>query len=173
MDDLSSSEEVTLIKADKAWVGLHLIPEEQRIFVDRTIIGVGWLSQFQAFLRSLRESGVLKHYDNGRQIEYGDIADLARGRGISTESLTLTNRNLIVSYKKGLLKKRDLTIMLSMEYAVFVQEKKRPKRLEMRFQMSKEDGDLVFFDLWLTRLGDTKVWLERLDELIAERPKQQ
>jgi hypothetical protein len=169
VDDLFPSEERTIIEADKVGVLLQPIREEMMVFIDRAMFGPGEYWQRQTFVKSLRESEVLRHTLDGREVEYGDIADITN-KVVIAQPLTLTNRNLIVSYKKGLMKKKNSVVIIPLEYAVFVQETRRPsKHLEIRFEVSRKGRDVVFFDLWLMSLSDRQAWLDKLNQLIVEK----
>jgi len=169
VDGLFPSEERTIIEANKAAVLVQPTREEMMTSIAGSMIGPGDYWQRQAFIKSLRESDVLRHTLDGREIEYGDIADITN-KVVIAQPLTLTNRNLIVSYKKGLIKKKNLVVIIPLEYAVFVKEARRSgKHLEIRFEVSRQGGDVVFFDLWLMSLSDRQAWLDKLNQLIVEK----
>jgi hypothetical protein len=176
VSSLFSSEEGPILKANKVLVGLQPIREERMAMGARAMIGPGDYWQFQAYLKTLRESEVSRRYEGIGEFEYGDIADIA-GRNVLAQSLTLMNKELILSYKKLVLslkkglRRKNLVIVIPLKYAILVQQKKRPKHLEIRFELPRKEGDIVLFDLWVMRLTDYQAWLDKLNQLIEEQMK--
>lgn len=181
VDDLFPSEERTIIKADKAGVGIQPLKEERMTAV--WDLGGGEYRLRQNLIKSLRESELSKHtQESSREVEYGDFADIAL-KLVGAQPLTLTDRNLIISYQKGLWKiflrkvlrkpKSDTRALfiIPLKYAVFAEEKGRPRHLEIRFDVPTKGGDVVLFDLWLTGLssGDRQSWLDKLNQVITEQ----
>lgn len=109
------------------------------------------------FTKSLRQSGV----------EAGDVKD-AMDRVLKLQELILTNRNLILFYRKGLVSKKDKVITLPLEYAREVQGKKRltTRFINVNFMVPSE-GKSVEFQLRLIRLKDPDAWLRELGRIIS------
>ena len=171
MNHLLPQQESVIIQTDRAMIGLFPSREEQMAQTTAAMTGPGEYWQFKAYLKRLKEAVILRHYEDGRQVEYGDIADFT-GRNVLARPLTLTNKGLIFAYRKGLLNKRILTAMVPLDYAYFINERKFPKRLEIVCQASTTQGDVVFFNIVLGRLKDQQEWLEKITKAIAERTPQ-
>jgi hypothetical protein len=183
VEDLFPSEERTIIKADKAGVTIQALKEERMTAV--WDLGGGEYKLRQNLIKSLRESELSKHTQDGSgEIEYGDFADITL-KIVGARPLTLTDRNLIILYQKELLKvflrkvlrkpksdKRSFFI-IPLKYAVFAEEKgaRGLRHLEIRFEVPTKGGDVVLFDMWLTGLssGDRQSWLDNLNKVITEQ----
>jgi hypothetical protein len=167
LNHLLPQEENVIIQTEKATI--RIIPSREEMMAQTTaaMTGAGEHWQFKAYLKRLKEAVNLRHYEDGRQVEYGDTADFTR-KVVSARPLTLTNKNLIFAYRKGLLDKRTLTAIVPLDYACFVNERRFPKRLEIVCQASTTQGDIVFFNIVLGRLKDQQQWLEKITKTIAE-----
>jgi hypothetical protein len=167
LNHLLPQQENVIIQTEKATI--RIIPSREEMMAQTTaaMTGAGEYWQFKAYLKRLKEAVILRHYEDGRQVEYGDIADFTR-KVVSARPLTLTNKNLILAYRKGLLDKRTLTAIVPLDYACFVNEKRFPKRLEIVCQASTTQGDTVFFNIVLGRLKDQQQWLEKITKTIAD-----
>lgn len=109
------------------------------------------------FTKSLRQTGV----------EAGDVKD-GMDKVLKLQELTLTNKNLILFYRKGLVSKKDKVITLPLEYAKEVQGKKRltTRFINVNF-MAPSEGEPVEFQLRLIRLKDPDAWLRELSRIIS------
>jgi hypothetical protein len=169
VDDLFSSEERTVIKAEKAVVLLRPSKSLKTFALGLLPFGIGEDVQYRAWQKGLKESDVSRHTRECEEPEYGDLTDITN-KYVLVQPLTLTNRNLILSYNKGLKKKRNLVLRIHLEYLKSVQEKRMPrKNLELKFEARGKVGNLVSFDILLMKLSDSQAWLGKINQLIAER----
>lgn len=167
-DDLFPSEESTIIQAEKAVIGLQ---PERNIGLKSfgmSLVPFGQYLQHHFLVKDMRSLQVAKYTEDGKGAELGDIADITQ-KMVAARPLTLTNKNLILSYKKGLMKKKNLIMAIPLEYAISVREKRLPgKHLEISFEVPNKEGNQMYFDVWLMRLKDRQAWLDKLNRLIAE-----
>jgi hypothetical protein len=167
VDDLFISEERMIMEADRAVVSLKPDLSLGKTFA-LGLLPLGEYLQRRASAKGLRELGVSEHTQDGTKAERGDIADITN-KTILAQPLTLTNRSLILSYKKGLMKKRNLVITIPLEFAKSVQEKGLlNKYVEINFEVPGKEGNSISFDIWLTHLSDRQTWLNSLNQLIAK-----
>ncbi|MGD0159930.1 MAG: hypothetical protein ABSB89_06495 [Candidatus Bathyarchaeia archaeon] len=126
--------------------------------------------QHHFLVKDTRSLQVAKYTQDGKEAECGNMADITQ-KLVATKPLTLTNKNLILSYRKGLRKKKNVVLAIPLEYAKSVQEKGlAAKHLEIRFEVPKKEGKTINFDLWLVGLKDRQAWLGKINQLIAEHP---
>jgi hypothetical protein len=132
------------------------------------LLPFGEYLQRRASARGLRELRVSECTQDGTKVERGDIADITN-KMVLAQPLTLTNRSLILSYKKGLMKKRNLVITIPLEFAKSVQEKGMlNKYVEINFEVPGKEGNSISFVIWLTHLSDRQAWSDSLNQLIAK-----
>lgn len=116
-----------------------------------------------AVLRHFQTSSFLKSFKT-EDAEAGDIKDIA-DKALKLRELTLTNKNLVMLYRKGTLRKKDKMIGLPLEYAKSVEEKGRMRKfLQVRFEVPSEEKKPINFDLkiWVKR---REVWLNELSRI--------
>jgi hypothetical protein len=128
-----------------------------------------WFLQTRGSVKTLKTSELSKFIDGWAGVEPGDIGDIT-DKTVNARALTLTNKNLILLYKKGALRKKDLVIVLPLEFAKTVEEKGglTGKRLEIGFQVPSEEGKLAEFDFSLFKLSGRENWLNDLNQVIAK-----
>jgi len=120
-----------------------------------------------AVLRHFQTSSFLKSFKT-EDAEAGDIKDIS-DKVLKLRELTLTNKNLVMLYRKGTLRKKDKLIGLPLEYAKSVEEKGRMRKfLQVRFEVPSEEKKPINFDLkmWVKR---REVWLNELSCIISLR----
>jgi hypothetical protein len=127
-----------------------------------------WSLQTRAAVKSLKTSELSKFIEGWAGVEPGDIGDIT-DKTVKVHALTLTNKNLILLYKKGVVRKKDLVVILPLEYAKSVEEKGvlAGKRLQIGFQVPGEEGKVAEFDFWLLKLSKRENWLSDLNQIIA------
>lgn len=116
-----------------------------------------------AVLRHFQTSSFLKSFKT-EDAEAGDIKDIA-DKALKLRELTLTNKNLVMLYRKGTLRKKDKLIGLPLEYAKSVEEKGRMRKfLQVRFEVPSEEKKPINFDLkiWVKR---REIWLNELTHI--------
>lgn len=114
-------------------------------------------------LRHFQTSSFLKSFKT-EDAEAGDIKDIA-DKALKLRELTLTNKNLVMLYRKGTLRKKDKLIGFPLEYAKSVEEKGRMRKfLQVRFEVPSEEKKPINFDLkiWVKR---REVWLNELSRI--------
>ncbi len=168
MDDLFSSQEREIVKSEKVVVGLvHRYSFLTNLAWEMSL-GSYW--KHRASVKSLRESEVSTHarwrtrFSIGH--EYGDISDITN-KYVLAQVLILTNKNLILSYKKGLRQKKDFALVIPLDGLKSVQEKRMPRRnLTMKFETRGKEGKVLSFDILLMDLNDRRAWVDKLNQLI-------
>lgn len=156
--------EEKILSQEKALVSL--IPRRGR--GGSFLRGFSWILG-GAVLRHFQTSSFLKSFKTG-EVEAGDIKDIA-DKVLKLRELTLTNKNLVMLYRKGTLRKKDKMIGLSLEYAKSVEEKGRMRKfLQVRFEVASEEKKPINFDLkiWVKR---REVWLNELSRIISLRQR--
>lgn len=175
MDSLPLSEERIIIQAEKARVLIRL-DRNLKNFGKSLVwdfLPFGKYLEHKSLAKDLRVIQVVEHTLNDKKAERGDIADIIQREMTEVRPLTLTNKNLILSYKKGLKKKKNLVMTIPLEYAKSVRQKAYAhglpnKQLEMRFELPRKEENTVIFDVWLMDLKDRQAWQDNLNQLIAE-----
>jgi hypothetical protein len=169
VDEMFPYEERTIMKADRVKVGLQ---PERNLGKDFAwgMLPFGQYLQRHFLIKDMRASQVAKYTQDGKQAEFGDIGDITQ-KLVIAQPLTLTNKNLILAYRKGLMNKRNLVIAIPMEWAKSVQEKGLPHRhLEIRFEVPRKEENTKNFDIYIFGLKDRQAWQDKLNQLIAEYP---
>lgn len=152
--------EEKILSQEKALVSL--IPKRGR--GGKFLRGFSWIAG-GLILRHFQTSRFLKSFKKG-EVEAGDIKDMA-DKVLKLRELTLTNKNIVMLYRKGTLRKKDRLIALPLEYAKSVEEKGRMRKfLQIGFEVPSEEEKPVNFDLkvWVNR---REVWLDELSRIIS------
>ena len=127
-----------------------------------------WSLQTRAATKSLKESELSKFFGGWAGVEPGDIKDIT-DKIVKVHALTLTNKNLFLLYKKGVVRKKDLVIILPLEYAKSVEEKGViGKSLEIKFEVPGEEEKMACFDFAIFKLSNREAWLSDLNQIIVK-----
>jgi len=172
---LFPSEERTIMQADKARVIIRL-ERNLRNFGKSFVwdfLPFGKHLERRSLAKDLKGLQVTEYIQDGKEAERGDIADIIQREIIEVRPLTLTNKHLILSYKKGLKRKKNLVVAIPLEYAKSVRQGAYAlglpkKQLDIRFEVSREEENTISFDVWLLDLRDCQAWLDKLNQLVAE-----
>ena len=154
---MSESEE-EILRADKALVSL--VPK--RSGAGRFMRGFSWILG-GAILRHFQTGSFLKSFNKG-EVEAGDIKDVV-DKTLKTRQLILTEKNLIITYRKGTLRKKDMILGFPLEYAKSIEKKGSIKKfLNVEFEVVSEEKPVNFYlKIWLKK---PEVWLNELKRLI-------
>ena len=100
-------------------------------------------------------------------VEAGDVKD-AMDKVLKLQELILTNKNLILFYRKGLVSKKDKVITLLLEYAKEAIGKKRltTRFINVNFLVPSKEKP-VEFELRLIGLKDPDMWLRELNRIVS------
>jgi len=119
-----------------------------------------------AILRHFQTSAFLKSFKK-EEVEVGDIKDIT-DKALKLRELTLTNKNLVMLYRKGRLRKKDKIIVLPLECARSIEEKGRIKKfLQIRFEVPSEEKKPINLDLNIFNLKRREVWLNELNHIVS------
>lgn len=112
------------------------------------------------------QSGFIRTFKEGVQVEQGDIGDLV-GKFVGMTEITLTNQNFFLVYKKGFRSKQQKMIVLPLKYATDVEtEGIVLKEVHVKFEVPhREKKKPLRFDLGL---GVTRpeTWLGTVEQAI-------
>lgn len=116
----------------------------------------------------LVQSGFIRTFKEGAQVEQGDIGDLV-GKIAKIIEITLTNQNFFLLYKKGFRSKQHKLIVLPLRYAKDVETQGIiGKEVRVAFEVPQEGKSKpLCFDLSL-RVKHPETWIGAIEQAIRE-----
>ncbi len=113
------------------------------------------------FVKALQQEGVA---------EAGDIKDVT-DRFLKLEEVALTNKSIVMFYRKGTISKKDKVIALPLQYAESVEEESGRiggKTLAIKFSVPGEKKPIEFV-LELVRIKEPERWLREINRIMSSR----
>jgi len=168
---MSSSDERTLIQAEKAQVMLQVSSFYEKMTSPKKALAWDLIPfasdrERRSELKDVRTLDIAEYAEDDKAPR-GDLVDVTQ-RIAEVYPLTLTDKRLILYYYKGMPKKS--IIAFPMKYAKSVSEVKYllAKHLEIEFEGQKQDQNIIHFKIWIM-LKDRQSWLSKLNQLITEQ----
>jgi len=118
--------------------------------------------------RALFETPFVKALQQEGAVEAGDMKDVT-GKFLKLEELALTDKSIVMFYKKGTISKKDKAIALPLQYAESAEVQSGRiggKSLGINFSVPGEKKPIEFV-LAVTRIKEPERWLREINRIIS------
>jgi len=120
--------------------------------------------------RALFETPFVKALEQQGVVEAGDIKEII-DKIVKLEELALTNKSVVMFYRKGTISKKDKAVALPLQYAESVEEQRSRiggKSLRIKFSVPGEKKPIELV-LGLGPIKEPEPWLREINRIISTR----